>query len=175
MKKGVNRLLSGKVWVGITFVLGLVALAVASRTWFETPNFKPIGAVCLLCPLILASYRRWAWMVPLLIVMGSEWCFEPSAGYLVFPLVLSWTISVGIGFGLRGMIRRSWAAPGTRLSVVLAMSWLATLAASLQFFVITNFAVWAGAGWYTPNSVGLWECYAAGLPFFRWTVQSDLC
>ena len=48
-----------------------------------------------------------------------------------------------------------------------------TILASLQFFVITNFGVWA-AGAYARDFSGLAASYAAGLPFLRWTLLGDL-
>jgi hypothetical protein len=48
-----------------------------------------------------------------------------------------------------------------------------TLAASLQFYLITNFGVWA-AGAYARDLSGLGASYIAGLPFLSWTVLGDL-
>jgi hypothetical protein len=51
----------------------------------------------------------------------------------------------------------------------------AALASSVSFFLISNFAVWAA--WpqmYSRSFSGLTASYAAGLPFFRGTVESDL-
>src|SRR5580698_4584762 len=51
----------------------------------------------------------------------------------------------------------------------------AALASSVSFFLISNFAVWAA--WprmYPRGWNGLMMSYAAGLPFFRGTVESDL-
>jgi hypothetical protein len=51
----------------------------------------------------------------------------------------------------------------------------AALASSVSFFLISNFAVWAAWPQMYPRSVnGLMMSYAAGLPFFRGTVESDL-
>jgi Family of unknown function (DUF6580) len=50
----------------------------------------------------------------------------------------------------------------------------ATLGASVSFFVISNFAVWAVWNMYPKNLGGLMTCYVAGLPFFRNAVVSDL-
>src|SRR5581483_1749450 len=50
----------------------------------------------------------------------------------------------------------------------------ASLAASVSFFLVSNFAVWAVWPTYGHTLNGLWLCYAAGLPFFRNTVLSDL-
>jgi hypothetical protein len=51
----------------------------------------------------------------------------------------------------------------------------AAVTSSVSFFVISNFAVWAA--WpqmYPRNFGGLMMSYAAGVPFFRGTAESDL-
>jgi hypothetical protein len=51
----------------------------------------------------------------------------------------------------------------------------AALASSVSFFLISNFAVWASWPQMYPHTFsGLLMSYAAGLPFFRGTVESDL-
>src|ERR1700680_1053108 len=51
----------------------------------------------------------------------------------------------------------------------------AALASSISFFLISNFAVWAAWSQMYPRTFnGLMMSYAAGLPFFRGTVDSDL-
>ena len=50
----------------------------------------------------------------------------------------------------------------------------AALASSVSFFLVSNFAVWAAGQMYPKTFRGLMMSYAAGLPFFRGTVESDL-
>ena len=50
----------------------------------------------------------------------------------------------------------------------------AALASSVSFFLVSNFAVWAAWQMYPKTFPGLMMSYAAGLPFFRGTVESDL-
>ncbi len=51
----------------------------------------------------------------------------------------------------------------------------AALASSVSFFLISNFAVWAAWPAMYPRGLnGLMMSYAAGIPFFRGTVESDL-
>jgi hypothetical protein len=50
----------------------------------------------------------------------------------------------------------------------------AALASSVSFFLVSNFAVWAAWQMYPKTVGGLMMSYAAGLPFFRGTVESDL-
>ena len=46
--------------------------------------------------------------------------------------------------------------------------------ASLSFFAISNFAVWALWNMYPKTLAGLAECYTMAIPFFRNTAVSDL-
>src|SRR4029453_15256474 len=51
----------------------------------------------------------------------------------------------------------------------------ASLAGSVSFFVISNFAVWASWTDMYPRSLkGLLACYAAGVPYFRRGIEGDL-
>jgi hypothetical protein len=50
----------------------------------------------------------------------------------------------------------------------------ASLASSVSFFVISNFAVWAWWNMYPKTFAGLLACYDAGLPFFRRGIEGDL-
>ena len=50
----------------------------------------------------------------------------------------------------------------------------AALAASISFFVISNFMVWAAGTMYPMNWAGLMTCYEVAVPFFRHTFESDL-
>jgi hypothetical protein len=44
---------------------------------------------------------------------------------------------------------------------------------ALQFFLITNFGVWAFLNSYPRTVAGLAECYLAGIPFFWNTLAGD--
>jgi hypothetical protein len=48
------------------------------------------------------------------------------------------------------------------------------VASSLLFFVATNFAVWYFGSLYTHDASGLFECYIAAIPFFKFTLLGDL-
>jgi hypothetical protein len=50
----------------------------------------------------------------------------------------------------------------------------ASLASSVSFFVVSNFAVWACWNMYPKTLAGLMTSYAAGIPFFRHTLEGDL-
>jgi hypothetical protein len=48
------------------------------------------------------------------------------------------------------------------------------VACSLLFFLLSNGAVWAFSGMYSPTWQGLTQCYIAALPFLERTVLGDL-
>jgi uncharacterized protein DUF6580 len=50
----------------------------------------------------------------------------------------------------------------------------ASLAGSIAFFLLSNFAVWAVWQMYPKTLAGLGACYVAGLPFFRNAIFGDL-
>ena len=77
------------------------------------------------------------------------------------PIVYaSFLINVAIGFWLRD--RRTVG----RIAA-------ATLFGAIQFFLVTNFAVWSFGLSYPRNTAGLLACYAAGIPFFWNTLAGD--
>jgi hypothetical protein len=50
----------------------------------------------------------------------------------------------------------------------------AALLGSLQFFLITNFAVWLSSNSHPRTLGGLLECYLRAVPFYRGTLMGDL-
>jgi hypothetical protein len=49
----------------------------------------------------------------------------------------------------------------------------AVFAGAVQFFVVTNFAMWAIGGFYPKTLAGLVNCFVAGVPFFWNTLAGD--
>ena len=131
----------------------LAALRVAPHPW----NFTPIGAMAIFAGAIIRN-RRLAFLVPLLALFAGDVFI---GFHKLMPVVYaSFLLSVAIGLWLRN--RRTIARIGA-----------ATLAGAFQFFLITNFAVWASGLSYPRNGVGLIACYAAGVPFFWNTLAGD--
>jgi arginine exporter protein ArgO len=131
-------------------------------------NLVPIGALALFVGSRLRD--RSAFLVPLAVMLISDLV-------LVYPLARL------------GHSAFSWATPFiyASLAVYVLIGRLisqreispmviggAALLASLQFFVISNFAVWLTATIYPRNLSGLLQCYVAGVPFYRNTLAGDL-
>lgn len=160
-------------------VATLVAVAVGSRLWFETPNFSAAGAVALFAGCVLAK-RRLALATAVLAMLVSD----ALLGFYGFdnPVVmatvyLAMCINVALG---RTVVRPAYSrsldrvsgGPGRSLAL-LGRAIGAGLLGSVLFFLCTNFAVWATDGLYALTLAGLIECYTLALPFFRHTITSD--
>ena len=135
----------------------LIALAAALRIAPHPWNFTPVGAMALFAGATLKD-RRLAFLFPLLALFVGDIFI---GFHKLIPIVYaSFLINVAIGLYLRD--RRTV----TRIS-------LATLLGAIQFFLVTNFAVWQFLGIYPHTGTGLLACYFAGIPFFWNTLAGD--
>jgi hypothetical protein len=123
-------------------------------------NYSPIPALFLFGGAQFAE-RRWAYLCPLITLLVSDLGIgllrgDMSQGFHAMSPVIYGSYALMIWLGTRLRERRN----------VLSIAG-SGLAAEAAFFLITNFATWAG-----PNDVyqhtlgGLMVCYAAGVPFF---------
>jgi hypothetical protein len=139
-------------------IIGIVVAAAALRMAPHPLNFAPIGALALFGGAYFSS-KRAAFAVPLLsLIAGDVFTgFHP-----LIPFVYaSFLVSVAIGFWLR----RKRSAP--RIGI-------ATLAGAIQFFLVTNFALWnSSIGSYPKTTGGLAACYIVGVPYFWNTLAGD--
>ena len=140
------------------FALAVIVLAAGLRIAPHPWNFTPLGAMALFSGAFIRD-RRLAFLFPLLALFAGD----IFVGFhKLMPIVyVSFLLSVAIGFWLRN--RRSVARVGA-----------ATLFGAIQFFLITNCAVWAFGLSYPRTSAGLLSCYVAGIPFFWNTLAGDV-
>ncbi len=139
--------------LALALILLAAALRIAPHPW----NFTPIGAMALFSGALLKN-RRLAFFFPLLALFLGDIFI---GFHKLIPIVYaSFLINVAIGLWLRD--RRTV----TRIS-------LATLLGAIQFFLVTNFAVWWLLNSYPKTTSGLAACYLAGIPFFWNTLAGD--
>ena len=130
----------------------MIVLAALSRMLPHPPNFTPIEAMALFGGAYFAN--RWLSIaVPLLAMLLADFFLGFHSG---MPVIYSVILLISVlGFALRGKVS------------VLRVASFGLMGATL-FFVVTNFAVWAGSGMYPMTANGLLACYVAGIPFFHW-------
>ena len=128
-------------------IVGMILAAAATRLIPHPPNLTAIGAVALFG----AAYfdRRWmAFVVPLAAMLASDLILTSPdpVTYACFAM----TAAMGLLLRDRVTFGRVTAA---------------AIAASVMFFVVSNFFVWWGSRMYPQNAAGLVECYLLALPF----------
>jgi hypothetical protein len=152
----------------LTFLLTL--LSALGRLVPHWPNVTPLGGSCLFAGSRIAGF--WAYLLPLAVMVATDPIVGHAGGAhsgytLGSPLIYaSFMVNVWIG---RHMLRRVSAM---RVGA-------AAFICSLQFFVVSNFAVWiAGAfsatPYYATNLIGLITCYTEALPYWGRTLAGDL-
>lgn len=160
------------------FVL-LVAAGVALRMGFQSiPNFAPVAALALFAGYYFRS--RWtAIALPVCVMAITDsmiGAYRPAMMAVVYA-------SLAAPVLFRGVLRRRFAMPGTDASkgdgaqqALRSTAGLVgcSLGASVFFFLTTNFAHWVIFEMYPKTAAGLWNCYVQALPFFKYTLASDL-
>lgn len=142
----------------VLIVSGIILFAAIMRLVPHYPNFTPVAALALFGGAQLG--KRWlAFMVPLAALFLSD-LFLGFHGFMV-PVYVSFALVVLLGTLMQ---------KNPRLLNVIG----GALAASVLFFLITNFAVWLGSPFYPQNFAGLMQSYIAAIPFFHTTVLGDL-
>jgi hypothetical protein len=137
-------------------------------------NLMPVGALALFVGARLPSL--WAWLVPLGAMVASDLLLIPAYAAQGIDSI-SWTTTPFIyaSFALYALLGRL-VTPRTDSPSVL----LAAFAGSVQFFLVTNFAVWAfgvlstGEAMYAKTLPALAECFALAIPFSKGTFIGDL-
>jgi hypothetical protein len=140
-----------------------VMLAVVVRFIPHPWTFTPVAASLLFFGA--RGSRRWLW-VPFVLLAASDVILTK----FVYVMPFSWDHFVTWGYYAAIL----WL--GTRLGKNAKPLSLvaASLASSVSFFLLSNFAVWACWNMYSRNLSGLMTSYTLGLPFFRQAVMGDL-
>lgn len=115
------------------------------------PNFTPIAAMALFGGTYL-SRKYLAFLLPIAAMFVSDLLLGFHSYMLA--VYIAFAITVMIGFVLRRKVN---------VGNVIG----ASLASSVIFFLITNFAAWLASPIYPANAIGLMEAYIAGLAFFN--------
>jgi hypothetical protein len=136
----------------------LVSLGVMGRLLPHGANFAPVTALTMVAAVWLP--RRYSWLVPLAIMMISDFFLGWHA---LAPLI--WMTYAVTGF---------WASSGYQRLKSKPLVVAVTPLASGLFFVLSNLGVWLQNELYPRTLAGLANCFLMALPFLRNTVLSDV-
>lgn len=143
----------------LIFVTSVVIIAAISRLLPHIPNVTPVAAIALFGGTFITR-KSLAFLIPFIALFLSDIFigFYPE----MYAIYLSFAITVGFGYLLR---------KNTNLITTAS----ASIASSIVFFLLTNFAVWLSANYsYPMNFNGFILCYEAALPFFRYELFGTL-
>jgi uncharacterized membrane protein len=163
LRGGLNRFMLTEKLTTHIFVLRailaavMIVLAAVLRIVPHPWNFTPIGAMALFAGAMFRD-RRVAFLFPLAALFAGD--LFVGLHRLIPVVYASFLVSVLIGIWLAN--HRSILRIGG-----------AVFLGALQFFLVTNLAVWQLFGTYPHTPSGLAACYIAGLPFFGNALAGD--
>ncbi|MEI8046383.1 MAG: DUF6580 family putative transport protein [Bacteroidota bacterium] len=140
-------------------VLIMIAAGALMRLIPHWPNFTPIAAIALFGGTFLKR-KDLAFAIPIAAMLLSDLILGFHS--TMFSVYISFIAIVGMGLVLH-----------RKLTVVNTLT--ASLASSVLFYLVTNFASWtSGFMPYPMNIGGLMQSYIAGLPFLFNGILGDL-
>jgi hypothetical protein len=149
-------------------LVGITLAAALARLLPHEPNVTPIAAMALFGGACFRN-RKLAYLLPLAAMLLSDLVLGLTRYDLLRLLAIQPVVYacflVTTAFGRLVTDRRSVLQVGG-----------AMLAGSILFYVVTNFAVWAGgemSNLYPLTPSGLATCYVAAIPYFRNSLAGD--
>ena len=138
--------------------VALTVLSALGRLLPHPPNLTPVGASSLFAGARVDGWM--AWLLPILVMAATD---PLVGGYTRATPVIYLCFLIGVWIGRRVRATDSPLRIGG-----------ACLLSGVQFFVLTNLAIWMTGSMYAKSLAGLEACYVAALPFFGATMLGDL-
>jgi hypothetical protein len=139
-------------------LVSAVLAAALFRLVPHPPNFSPIAAMALFSGAYFGR-KGLAFAAPLGAMLVSDAVLGFHGGMLVVYGSLALIVVLG------------WLLTAKRSAGRIAA---AAVSASVLFYLVTNFGVWALGDMYPKTLAGLGACYVAALPFFQNSLAGDL-
>lgn len=145
----------------LLLVAGLVLVAAVGRLLPHPPNATPVAGAALLAGAMM-SRRGWALAVPLLALLISDAVIGFYSWGVMLTVYAALLVPVLLG---------RWVPRGAgRYPMVAGLS----LAGAVTFFIVSNLGVFLFAVHYAKTPAGLVACFAAAVPFFKYTMMGDV-
>lgn len=160
-----NQLAKHKWW----FFAGFIFVVAFSRLLPHPYNFTPVGGMALFAGALFGG-RKMLWLVPLVAYLISDLLVN-NILYASYYESFIWMTSPAVYLSLAAII----LIGHFMLKRINAKNMvLASVSASVLFFLITNAFVWYASPTYPNTVAGLMSSYTAGIPFFWNTLAGDL-
>ncbi len=156
-----------RIYKDILVFVALIGLIVAGRYLPHAANFTPAAAAGLFAGFWFRN-RLVAVSVPLLGMLLSDMLIQ-------MPYHLGTMAIVYAAISMPALLAGGWLRrPATNKAMQAIKVVTGALGGSVLFFVSTNMAVWLFDGLYALNATGFAACFAAAVPFYKWTIAGDL-
>ncbi|PJZ54417.1 DUF6580 family putative transport protein [Leptospira adleri] len=142
-----------------------VILAGISRFLPHPSNFTSVGAMTVYSGARVQGWK--SFLFPMFILLTTDYILSRIHGFEMFYegfflVYLSLLINVLLG--------KFFLKDQKKLMFVSGVA----LLASVQFFLLSNFSVWAFSSLYPRTWEGLLTCYLVAIPYFAGTLLGDL-
>lgn len=138
-------------------ILFLIFINIISRLTPHLPNMTPVGGMAIFTG---SKYRLG---ISVFIIGISMICSDFVLGFHSVMWATYGSIFIAILLGRLLKKQKNW-----RLVAIV------TVISTLQFFIVTNFAVWSTGVMYPKTIEGLFRCYIMALPFLRNSLIGDV-
>ena len=149
--------------------IGLTVLSAVGRLVPHAPNVTPLGGSCLFAGSRINGML--AYLLPVAVMLATDPFAYWGHGYTLASPVIYASFLINVWLGRRLL--------GTSNRITPIRVGASAFLCSMQFFVLTNLALWVGAvvghnPIYSPDLAGLARCYTLALPFWGRTLAGDL-
>ena len=166
---GKLKKMTNKINLRFGIIALMVLLAALSRLLPHPPNFTPIGGMALFGAAYF-SKKYWAIIIPLLALWISDLILN-NVVYGAYFEGFSW---MGMPVVYLAIILIALMGAKLLRKIKITNLVIASLLASLAFFLITNLGSWWMDPMYPKTASGVLAAYTAGIPFFLNTLVGDL-
>jgi len=158
---------SEKIPLRFVVITAIVMVLAISRLLPHPFNFSPIAALALFGGARYSN-RFAAYLIPL----AAVWVSDLFLNFAFYGRFVPFYDGALVTYAAFAMIVLLGSLSLRRFSAKNLL--FTSLSASVLFFMVSNFGVWAFSGLYPLTSAGITACYAAAVPFFRNTLAGDL-
>lgn len=144
----------------------VIILAVFSRLFITIPNFSAIGSLALFCGAI-ASKNRFSILIPFVALLAGDLILASTGKLYTDYFTDGYFMYVYVAFGIIWLIGKT-----IKNRIKISNIVLASVLASVSFFIITNFGSWLQLP-YSKTLEGLGQSYIAGLVFYKNDLMSN--
>lgn len=150
----------------LILALVLITAGIVLRLLQLTPNFSPVTAIALFGGACLAD-KRLSLIIPVVSLLVGDIFLSVMNHYPLFHDTILFVYGAYLLIALLG-----WQLRDGRFSYGKALGF--SVVASLLFFFLTNFGVWAAGSLYPRTAEGLAACFTMAIPFYKFTLLGDL-